>query len=63
MVFRLTGISKTQKDMNSQRYIRMRSRRDGHCAECEQDIVETEFIIWDTQEFKTYCLSCGEDLK
>ena len=44
------------------RYIRMKAKRDGKCAECGDFLEEGTTIIWDTQEYKAYCEPCGEEL-
>jgi hypothetical protein len=41
---------------------KMIAKRDGECAECEQELVEGDEIIWDPKEYKAYCIPCGEEL-
>lgn len=40
----------------------MTAKRDGHCAECEGDIMERDRIVYDPEEFKAYCSVCGVDV-
>lgn len=43
------------------RYIKMRAKYSGKCAECGDRIYEDDSIVWDTKEKKAYCESCGEE--
>lgn len=56
-------MSLMKQDLSDSRYIRMESRRDGKCAECEGDITEGDPIFWDPKEYKAYCEPCGKELE
>lgn len=62
MAFRMGLRMQSRKELENRRYIKMISKRDGECEECEDDILEGDMIVWDTQEFKAYCSDCGKDL-
>jgi ribosomal protein S27E len=40
----------------------MTSKRDSHCTECEGTIEEGERIVYDSDTYKAYCNSCGEEV-
>lgn len=50
-----------RQNLNEDRFIQMEARYDGHCAECEEDIVEGDPIVWDIKERKAYCETCGKE--
>lgn len=50
-----------QQNLNDDRFVKMQARYDGHCTECETDILQGDDIVWDTKERKAYCDACGEE--
>lgn len=40
----------------------MTAKFDSICAECENQIVEGERIVYAPDEYKAYCSTCGIDL-
>lgn len=40
----------------------MNAKKDGRCAECEDDIRQGDRIVWDSDEYKAYCKDCGEEV-
>ena len=40
----------------------MTAKRDGHCAECEDDITQGDRMVYDPSHYKAYCSDCGEEI-
>lgn len=40
----------------------MAAKHDGECAECEGDIRKGDEMLWDADDYKAYCETCGEDI-
>jgi hypothetical protein len=52
-----------KQDLNSDdRYVKMKAKYDGRCAECTDHIQADDPIVWDTKESKAYCECCGDEL-
>ena len=40
----------------------MTAKHSGKCAECSEEIIEDDRMVWDRENKKAYCAGCGEEL-